>query len=94
MPAADAVGSHVVVHQHAGTGRGLRVRVADVRVNGRHPWKVDYTYWTSESGATRASDTFWGERPAVEIGESVVVLYDPERPTESALWPFCDESAN
>ncbi len=65
-----------------------------VRVNGRHPWKVDYTFWTSAAGATRASERVWGEKPALEAGQSVVVLYAEQDPTRSALWSLLDESTS
>lgn len=65
-----------------------------VRVNGRHPWRVDYTFWASKSGATRGTETCWGDKPAVKVGDNVVVLYDPERPAQCALWTFPDEPAS
>lgn len=65
-----------------------------VRVKGRHPWRVDYTFWTSKEGATRGTETCWGDRPAVNVGESVVVLYDPERPALCALWTLPDASTS
>ncbi len=64
-----------------------------VRVNGQHPWKVDYSFWASKGGATRGTETFWGDKPAVKVGESVVVLYDPERPAQCALWTLPDAPA-
>ncbi len=44
----------------------------------------------SKGGATRGTETYWGDKPAVNVGESVVVLYDPERPALCALWTLPD----
>lgn len=73
--------------------RGHVVGVAQdrrIRVNGKHPWRVEYEFSTDTEGTIKDKLLFWGERPLAEPGQRVIVLYDRERPSRSVLWSRLD----
>lgn len=56
------------------------------RINRRHPWRVRYRF-ESNGRAHEGKATFWTpDRPDVEVGARVVVLFAPGRPSRSLLW--------
>jgi hypothetical protein len=56
----------------------------NVRINGRSPWRVNYTFMADDQ-PVRGAATFWAE-PDVDRGARVVVLYKRDDPGASVLW--------
>ena len=58
-----------------------------VRVNGRHPWTVDYSYQVSGSRYSGRIATLSRPDPSQQPGTPVCVLYLRDDPTRSTLYP-------
>jgi Protein of unknown function (DUF3592) len=60
-----------------------------VRVNGKSPWRVRYEFETPNGRGAKGTATFWAQ-PVAEVGQEVIALYDPERPSHNVLWTRLD----
>ncbi len=56
-----------------------------IRVNNRSPFRVGYSYRDPSGRRIESSVTSW-DAPQVLVGERVIVLVDPKRPTRSVMW--------
>ncbi|HUF38198.1 MAG TPA: DUF3592 domain-containing protein [Anaerolineales bacterium] len=81
------VGRTIETYRTGLTARGAVVDVVpdrSITVNGRNPWRVTYTY--KVMGISHGGNTHtW--YPLVEAGSPVHVLYRPNEPDVSALYP-------
>lgn len=55
-----------------------------VSINHRHPWKIRYAY--EARGARHGEIQCWDD-PPVQAGQPVHILYSPDDPDESTIYP-------
>ncbi len=58
-----------------------------VSVNGRHPWRIDYTYHASGQTFTGRVSTLNPPNQHLQEGKSARILYLPDEPQISSLYP-------
>lgn len=57
-----------------------------IRMNGRNPWEVRYRFAT-DTRQIIGKARFWDDAmPETREGERVSIVYDPDNPTNNALW--------
>ncbi len=61
--------------------------IYNVRVNGRHPWRIDYQYQVMGQQFTGKTSSLSQPSAAMLPGSPVTVLYLPDAPDHSALYP-------
>ncbi|MDI9383978.1 MAG: hypothetical protein QM518_06735 [Verrucomicrobiota bacterium] len=60
-----------------------------IRVNNRHPVDLDYRFHDEQgrphTGRDRTYDVGWADH--LKVGESIVVIFDPDFPDDNVIWP-------
>ncbi|MCB0076675.1 MAG: DUF3592 domain-containing protein [Anaerolineales bacterium] len=59
----------------------------NVEINGRHPWILHYGYTVADIDYQGEVRTLDDPRDEYQVGQPLCVLYDPDLPSESALYP-------
>jgi hypothetical protein len=59
----------------------------NVRVNGRNPWIIQYSYQVAGKTYQGEVTTLNHPNPSLQGGKAVYVLYLPETPEQNALYP-------
>jgi len=58
-----------------------------VRVNGRHPWTIQYTFQLNGNSYEGQVTTLNEPHPSIKRGADVYILYLAESPADNALYP-------
>jgi len=58
-----------------------------IQVNGRYPWRIEFSFEVRGEKQVGSVDCWDDSDGLRQPGEPVWVVYDPEKPNLSALWP-------
>lgn len=86
----QTLGKRVLVLQVGEAARGQVVGVEqndDVRVNGRHPWKIAYRFSSPRGEYTGELSTLNTPGPQLQPGREVYVLFLPDAPEVNTMYP-------
>lgn len=62
-------------------------RNRSITEDGRHPWLIDYTFTADGQTIGGTLSSADARMAGVEVGHSLHVVYLPEEPGQSAIWP-------